>query len=127
MSNIDPHDRTDLTGPWAGFGFQGGRMYTPEGHSLEPSDMTWWSLTCNIAREWRTMMAEARSDLAIDSSTDARNSSAGFRHRSANVINLRDAIRARRERRFGVDDRGPRAEPSNVVHISRGPKPRQRG
>ncbi|MGY5940656.1 hypothetical protein [Stenotrophomonas forensis] len=25
-------------------------MFTPEGHQLEPCDMTWWSLTCNIAR-----------------------------------------------------------------------------
>jgi hypothetical protein len=57
--------------------------------------MTWWSLTCNIAREWRTMMAEARSDLAIDSSTAAPNAFVGFRHRSANVINLRDVIRAK--------------------------------
>ncbi|WP_447906880.1 hypothetical protein [Stenotrophomonas geniculata] len=24
MSKIDPHDRIDLTGPWAGFGFQAG-------------------------------------------------------------------------------------------------------
>jgi len=59
MSKIDPHDRIDLTGPWAGFGFQAGHMFTPEGHQLEPCDMTWWSLTCNIAREWRLMMAEA--------------------------------------------------------------------
>ncbi|MEN5286003.1 DUF3653 domain-containing protein [Stenotrophomonas lactitubi] len=47
---IDPHDRTDLTGPWAGFGFQGGHMFTPEGRQLESCDMTWWTLTCNIAR-----------------------------------------------------------------------------
>jgi len=60
MIKIDPHDRMDLTGPWAGFGFQGGHMFTPEGHQLEPGDMAWWSLTCNIAREWRLMMAEAR-------------------------------------------------------------------
>jgi len=127
MSSIDTQERTELTGPWVGFGFQRGHMFTPEGHSLEPGDMAWWSLTCNIAREWRLMMAEARSDLAIDSSTGARNVSAGFRHHSANVINLRDAIRARRERRLGGSDPGPAAEPSNVVHLRRGPKPRQRG
>lgn len=46
MSKIDPHDRIDLTGPWAGFGFQAGHMFTPEGHQLEPCDMTWWSLAC---------------------------------------------------------------------------------
>lgn len=46
---LDPHDRTELTGPWAGFGFQAGHMWTPENHTLYPEDMRWWSLTCNIA------------------------------------------------------------------------------
>jgi len=41
MSKIDPRDRIDPTGPWAGFGFQGGHMFTPEGHHLEPCDMVW--------------------------------------------------------------------------------------
>lgn len=40
----DPHERIELTGPWAGFGFQGGHMWPPEGHTLYPEDMTWWSL-----------------------------------------------------------------------------------
>ncbi|MFX1722450.1 DUF3653 domain-containing protein [Stenotrophomonas sp. AS1] len=57
MTTMDPHDRIEMTGPWAGFGFQGGHMFTPEGHSLQPCDMTWWSLTCNIAREWRPIRA----------------------------------------------------------------------
>ncbi|EVT72486.1 hypothetical protein X548_08615 [Stenotrophomonas maltophilia 5BA-I-2] len=48
MIEIDPHDRIDLTGPWAGFGFQGGHMFTPEGLQLEPCDMAWWSLTCTL-------------------------------------------------------------------------------
>jgi len=39
MSKIDPYNRIDLTGPWAGFGFQAGHMFTPEGHQLEPCDM----------------------------------------------------------------------------------------
>jgi len=39
MIKIDPHDRIDLTGPCAGFGFQGGYMFTPERHQLEPGDM----------------------------------------------------------------------------------------
>lgn len=34
-------------------------LFTPEGHQLEPCDMPWWALTCDIAREWRLMMAEA--------------------------------------------------------------------
>lgn len=40
-------------------------MFTPEGHSLEPGDMSWWSLACNIAREWRAMMDEARPRSAV--------------------------------------------------------------
>jgi len=28
MSEMDPHDRINLTGPWAGFGFQAGHMFT---------------------------------------------------------------------------------------------------
>lgn len=125
MSSIDPHDRTDLTGTWAGFGFQGGHMFTPEGHSLEPGDMSWWSLTCNIAREWRAMMDECRSEASrIPCATDV----SGKRIlQGAKIIYLRDAIRARRQRRLGRSDPDPAAEPSNVVHLRRGPKSRQRG
>jgi len=38
MIEIDPRDRINLTGPWPGFGFgfQGGHMFTPEGHQLGP-------------------------------------------------------------------------------------------
>lgn len=39
MSMIDTRNRIELTGPWAGFGFQAGYMWTPEGHSLYPEDM----------------------------------------------------------------------------------------
>lgn len=119
MSKIDPHDRIDLTGPWAGFGFQGGHMFTPEGHQLEPCDMAWWSLTCNIAREWRLMMAEAapRSSSVRKASTTAKSS----------VIYLAEALRIRRERRFGMRDPGPGAEPSNVVQFKRGQRHPQRG
>ncbi|MDF2480067.1 MAG: putative phage-related protein [Stenotrophomonas indicatrix] len=118
MSKIDPHDRIDLTGPWAGFGFQAGHMFTPEGHQLEPCDMTWWSLACNIAREWRLMMAEAAPRAA---GTRKASSTA-----KSSVIYLAEALRIRRERRFGTRDPGPDAETSNVVYMSRGPKPRQR-
>jgi len=100
-------------------------MFTPEGHSLEPGDMAWWSLTCNIAREWRLMMDECRSEASgIRCATGVSRN--GFLQ-GTNVINLRDAIRARRERRLAGNDPGPAAEPSNVVHLRRGPKPRQRG
>lgn len=122
MSQIDPTERIDLTGLWAGFGFQAGHMFTPEGHSLEVQDMIWWSLTCNIAREWRLMMEEARSQPVR--SPAARKARAV---NDSNVICLRDALKSRRDRRLGVGDPGPTAEPSNVVHLRRGPRPRQRG
>lgn len=83
--SFDTYDRVDLTGPWAGFGFQGHRFFTPEGHDLHPSDMTWWSLTCNMAREWQLMMAEARRGVLDD-----------YEERSpAGVIYLRDVLRRR--------------------------------
>lgn len=34
----------NLTGPWAGFSFKGGRLVTPEGRELEPQDLAWLSL-----------------------------------------------------------------------------------
>lgn len=122
MIKIDPHDRIDLTGPWAGFGFQGGHMFTPEGHQLEPCDMAWWSLTCNIAREWRLMMADARADAATRSAPPQK----ACATTKSSVIYLAEALRIRRERRLGVSAPGSDAEPSNVVHMRRGPRPRQR-
>lgn len=123
MIEIDPHDRTDLTGPWAGFGFQAGHMFTPEGHQLEPCDMTWWSLTCNIAREWRRMMADARPEVATRAPPATKPPAVA----KSTVIYLAEAIKIRRERRLGVRDPGSDAEASNVVYMSRGPKPHQRG
>jgi len=57
---LDPTRYTELTGPWAGFAFNAGKLWTPEGFHFEPTDMTWWSLTCNMAREWRHMMEQER-------------------------------------------------------------------
>ncbi|HGM7307523.1 TPA: DUF3653 domain-containing protein [Stenotrophomonas maltophilia] len=119
---IDPYDRTDLTGPWAGFGFQAGHMFTPEGHQLEPCDMAWWSLTCNIAREWRLMMAEARAETPHRSRPAARLSATT----KSSVIYLAEVLRIRRERRLGIGDPGSSAETSNVVYMSRGPRPLKR-
>lgn len=62
MGLIDPTKRHELTGLWAGFGFQQGHFWTPEGYTLYPEQMRWWSLTCNIAREWTLMMAERRGE-----------------------------------------------------------------
>jgi hypothetical protein len=66
MGLIDPMLRHELTGPWAGFGFQAGHLWTPEGFTLYPEQMRWWSLTCNIAREWQIMMAERRGEVLQD-------------------------------------------------------------
>ncbi|WP_457894465.1 DUF3653 domain-containing protein [Stenotrophomonas hibiscicola] len=123
MIEIDPHDRTDLTGPWAGFGFQAGHMFTPEGHQLEPCDMAWWSLACNIAREWRLMMAEARAGVSTRSAPPRK----ACATTKSSVIYLAEALRIRRERRLGVSETGSDAEVSTVVYMSRGPRLRQRG
>lgn len=122
MNEMDTHDRINLTGPWAGFGFQAGHMFTPEGYSLEPVDMTWWSLTCNIAREWRLMMEEVRS-------RPTRSLTAGKpgATKDSNVVYLREYLRICREQRLGVGDPVTDAEPSNVVHMSRGPRRPKRG
>jgi hypothetical protein len=46
-----------LAGRWEGFGFgRSGCLYTPENTELQPSDMVWMSLTCNIVRSWQKMM-----------------------------------------------------------------------
>jgi hypothetical protein len=123
MSQIDPTERIDLTGLWAGFGFQAGHMFTPEGHNLEVQDMVWWSLTCNIAREWRLLMEEARP-------RSCRQTAAGrkpLRDNGGSVIHLRDVIEARRHRKLGMGDPGAGAVTSNVVHLRRGPRPGRRG
>lgn len=81
--------RIELTGPWAGFGFQAGHLWTPEDQTLHPQDMVWMSLTCNIAREWRLMMAEARG-------ARARHASKPLQHKACGVINLRDVLMSRK-------------------------------
>ncbi|WP_449466807.1 DUF3653 domain-containing protein [Stenotrophomonas humi] len=107
----DPHQRIELTGPWAGFGFQGGHMWTPEGHTLLPEDMVWWSLTCNIAREWRAMMAAARDPLPQSglSEIPCATRVSGTHAPGGHVIYLQDVIRRRQqERSSGQDQLGPK-------------------
>lgn len=122
MTRIDPTERNELTGPWAGFGFQLGHMWTPEGHSLYPEDMAWWSLTCNIAHEWRLMMAEARG--AAARSADAPEP---LRYKDSSVINLRDVLRRRSEQRSAMMDGARFAGRATVVHATRGPRSPRRG
>lgn len=51
-----------LTGPWAGFSFEAGFLVTPEGRRIDPDQLQWLSLTCNLAREWTLMMDEAKQE-----------------------------------------------------------------
>ena len=55
----------DIADPrWSGYSFVRGKLVTPENHTFEPSDMTWWSLTCRMAHAFRERCrqdAQARS------------------------------------------------------------------
>ncbi|MCC4603691.1 DUF3653 domain-containing protein [Xanthomonas campestris] len=102
-----------LTGQWAGFSFQNGHLITPEGRGIAPADLQWLSLTCTIAREWTTMMAEERARKPP--------------RRPASVIYLRDALRRRREKRSSAVDGAGSADRARVVRQLRGPRGPRRG
>jgi hypothetical protein len=123
---FDPYNRTELTGPWAGFAFLGNRLITPEGRELLPEDLAWLSLTACQAQEWRRMMEIARSAPSIDSSGNAGNRNAGGRHHPATVVNLRDVL-SRRKKELSKVMAGPDAEPPMAADTITGPKPRARG
>ncbi|WP_329754413.1 DUF3653 domain-containing protein [Stenotrophomonas maltophilia] len=125
MIQFDPHDRIDLTGPWAGFSFLGDRLITPEGRELLPEDLAWLSLTACQAQEWRRMMEAARSAPSIDSSINGCNRNAGIRHHPANVVNLRDVV-SQRKQRSAVAMAGPDAAPSAADLPVPGPTRRER-
>ncbi|MFK3847852.1 MULTISPECIES: DUF3653 domain-containing protein [Bacteria] len=108
----------NLTGPWAGFAFKGGRLVTPEGRELEPQDLAWLGLTAALAQEWRKMMAAARCS--------SRPSRKALPDKVAEVVDLRSVIRGRTEKPVYRVLAGSDAEPTNVVHLRRGPKPRKR-
>lgn len=44
---------------WKGFSVRGDTLWTPEGRSFKPSHMTWWSLTCRMADQFRLLMGRA--------------------------------------------------------------------
>lgn len=118
----------NLTGPWAGFSFKGGRLVTPEGRELLPVDLAWLSLTAAIAQEWRTMMADTRRDYAPK---DRHGKPCGTRvsaapipaGRRAAVVNLRDYVRRSYEQRSAVGDPGPDAGSAQVGQAVSGPIP----
>ncbi|MGD3338169.1 DUF3653 domain-containing protein [Xanthomonas citri pv. citri] len=136
---IDTYDRVDLTGPWAGFGLQARHMFTPEGRTLHPEDMKYWSLTCNIAREWGLMMAEERQARGLELEANKRTvnlEAAGkpcatrvlkSKCSSSNVIYLREVLRARREKQLSVVADAGSADRARVVRQTRGPRTPRRG
>lgn len=58
----------ELAGPgWEGWRFHSGKLWTPEGHRIEPQDGSWWSLLVRQARGFRAAYAqlhELRCELA---------------------------------------------------------------
>ncbi|APO92954.1 hypothetical protein BJD11_10685 [Xanthomonas euvesicatoria] len=127
---IDTYERVDLTGPWAGFGFQGHRFFTPEGRDIDPVGMRYWSLTCNIAREWALMMTEERRARGLElkgsgNPCSTRVSKSG--HEICEIIYLRDVVRRRREKRSSVVADAGSADRSTVVRRTRGPRAPRRG
>ncbi len=72
-----------LTGPWAGFSFQGGYLITPEGRAIAPQDLAWLGLTTTLAREWRLLMEDDRARIPP--------------RRPARVVYLRDELRIHRK------------------------------
>jgi len=107
---VDTYDRIDLTGPWAGFGFQGDRFFSPEGHDFNPEELLWLSLTFNLAREWRLMMAEERAGRA----TRATRATDG-----CEVIHLRHILLRRKERRLSTMGGARFADPAKAVRATR--------
>ncbi|WP_075241479.1 hypothetical protein [Xanthomonas oryzae] len=125
---FDTYERVDLTGPWAGFGFQGHRFFTPENYDIEPCGMRYWALTCAIAREWSLMMSEERNTRSATPRTPTATRSPGSRlSQGAEVIYLRDVLRRRREMRLSVVDRAGFADRARVVRRTRGPRSPRRG
>ncbi len=43
---------------WAGWLMHSGKLWTPEGHPIEPRDGAWWSLLVRQARSFRTQYSE---------------------------------------------------------------------
>ncbi|WP_029213034.1 hypothetical protein [Xanthomonas phaseoli] len=125
---LDTYDRVDLTGPWAGFGFQGHRFFTPENYDIEPCDMRYWALTCAIAREWSLMMSEERNARSAHPRKATATRAPGSRlSRGADVIYLRDVLRRRREKRLSVAGGAGSADRARVVRHTRGPRAPRRG
>lgn len=114
----------NLTGPWAGFSFKGGRLVTPEGRELYPEDLAWLSLTAAQAQEWRRMMGQASGRVRHPDNKQHANRAA-FPDRPAAVVQLCTVL-ANRTKRSAMAMAGPDAEPPTAVLPVPGPKRRQR-
>ena len=118
----------NLTGPWAGFSFKGGRLVTPEGRELYPEDLAWLSLTAAQAQEWRRMMGQLRNDPRSGHPRNRCSSKAGvntFPAVPAEVIEVA-TLMARRQERLSRVMADPDAEPPAAVLPVPGPRRRQR-
>ncbi|WP_313443525.1 DUF3653 domain-containing protein [Stenotrophomonas sp.] len=102
----------NLTGPWAGFAFKGGRLVTPEGRELRPEDLAWLSLLAARAQEWQRMMDAAREGHKRPMAP-------------AQVVDLAEAIQRRAKRSAGAMA-GPGAEPVPAGQLQTGPRPPER-
>ncbi|MBF9139948.1 hypothetical protein CEE61_02300 [Stenotrophomonas maltophilia] len=111
----------NLTGPWAGFSFKAGRLVTPEGRELEPQDLAWLSLTAAQAQEWRRLMEDSapRKDLV-------QRRRKPLAYKGSEIVDLREVVRRRTEKRSSLAMAGPDAEPPAAVLPVPGPKRRQR-
>ncbi|MNM45932.1 Phage protein [compost metagenome] len=119
----------NLTGPWAGFSFKGGRLVTPEGRELYPEDLAWLSLTAAQAQEWRRMMGELRRTPAVSRGSRkpcaARATESQLAYGRAEVVII-STLMANRRKLSAVVTAGPDAEPPVAVLPVPGPKRRQR-
>lgn len=114
----------NLTGPWAGFAFKGGRLVTPEGRELLPEDLAWLSLTAAIAQEWRSMMADRRRGADRGSRSEKP---CGTRLSKGSVVAIRDYMHQSTKKRAAQGGPLERADKIPVGQPLPGPKPGKRG
>ncbi|WP_312252372.1 DUF3653 domain-containing protein [Stenotrophomonas sp.] len=103
-----------LTGPWAGFAFKGGRLVTPEGRELLPEDLAWLSLLAARAQEWQRMMDMAKPNRVLALAK-------ALRDKPAEVVDLAEILKDRAKRSAGVLA-GPGAGIPSAAPRERGPR-----
>ena len=54
--------RFELPDPaWRGWHMHSGKLWTPEGHGLKPTDSNWWSMLCRRAASFGTVYDQLRA------------------------------------------------------------------